>query len=100
MGLIMEGSAHRGVIAAIAVSTKRKSTLRIVPQLLFIVLMLIEGCTVGPDFTVPTPPDVQSLTPRPLSRRVVGTRTVQQFLLVAMFLENGGSYFAPGSSRI
>jgi NodT family efflux transporter outer membrane factor (OMF) lipoprotein len=47
--------------------------LRLVPP------MLLAGCTVGPDFTVPTPPDV-SLTPGPLPERVVADGQVQQFM--------------------
>jgi NodT family efflux transporter outer membrane factor (OMF) lipoprotein len=44
--------------------------------------MLLAACTVGPDFEVPSPPDVQSPTPRPLLRYVGAGGSVQRFVLV------------------
>jgi NodT family efflux transporter outer membrane factor (OMF) lipoprotein len=43
-------------------------------------LGFLAGCTVGPDFTTPPPPDVQSLTPGPLRHRVVADGKVQRFV--------------------
>ena len=40
--------------------------------------VVLAGCTVGPDFIVPPPPDV-SLTPGPLPERVVADGQAQQF---------------------
>ena len=44
------------------------------------VLMLLTGCAVGPDFAIPDPPDVQNLTPRPLSGRIVADGKTQRFV--------------------
>jgi NodT family efflux transporter outer membrane factor (OMF) lipoprotein len=52
---------------------------RLLAQLGFAPLMLLAGCTVGPDFVLPVPPDV-SLTPRPLPERVVADGQVQQYV--------------------
>jgi outer membrane protein TolC len=74
--------ADRGVIASIAISRRRTFALRIKPQVLphVAVFMLITGCTVGPDFMVPEPPDVQRLTPRPLSDRIVAGGEAQRIV--------------------
>jgi NodT family efflux transporter outer membrane factor (OMF) lipoprotein len=42
-------------------------------------LLLLSACTVGPDFTVPDPPNVQNLTPPPISPRVVGGDNLERF---------------------
>jgi NodT family efflux transporter outer membrane factor (OMF) lipoprotein len=42
--------------------------------------MLLAACAVGPDFEVPSPPDVQSLTPRPLPDDVRADGRVQRFV--------------------
>jgi NodT family efflux transporter outer membrane factor (OMF) lipoprotein len=49
-------------------------------QLRLGLLGFLAGCTVGPDFTTPPPPDVQSLTPGPLRHRVVADGKVQRFV--------------------
>jgi NodT family efflux transporter outer membrane factor (OMF) lipoprotein len=76
----MTAIADREVNASIAISIW-KFALRSKPQVLFylVVLALTTGCTVGSDFTVPNPPDVQRLTPLPLSGRIVAGGEVQRF---------------------
>ena len=44
-------------------------------------LLLVAGCTVGPNFTVPSPPDVSRLTPAPLPDRVVADGEAQRFVV-------------------
>jgi NodT family efflux transporter outer membrane factor (OMF) lipoprotein len=44
------------------------------------VMMLLTGCTVGPDFEIPSPPHVQGLTPSPLNGRVAADGKVQRFV--------------------
>jgi outer membrane protein TolC len=80
-GVIMRTIADQDVISSIVISIWTFA-LRIKSQVLphLVVLVLITGCTVGPDFTVPEPPDVQSPTPHPLSRRVVADGKVQEFM--------------------
>jgi NodT family efflux transporter outer membrane factor (OMF) lipoprotein len=74
--------AELDVISLMVTSKIRKCALLMKPQVLshLVILVLITSCTVGPDFTVPDPPDVQSLTPRPLSGRVDADGKVQRFL--------------------
>jgi len=74
--------AEQYVIASIVVSTVRKCALqmRALARLRLALPVLLAGCAVGPDFRVPSPPDVQSLTPHKLSERVVADGTVQRFV--------------------
>jgi NodT family efflux transporter outer membrane factor (OMF) lipoprotein len=60
----------------------RKFALRILSlvQLRLALLMLLAGCTVGPDFMAPSPPDVQNLTPEPLKERIVADGIEQRFV--------------------
>ena len=59
-------------------------------------LTLLTGCTIGPDFTQPTPPDVESLTPRPLKDQVAAGGKVQRF---AHGLDIPGSWWTLFQSR-
>jgi NodT family efflux transporter outer membrane factor (OMF) lipoprotein len=45
-----------------------------------VILMQLTACAVGPDFQIPTPPIVRTLTPHPLNDRVLADGKVQLFV--------------------
>jgi len=76
----MRARAEGCDIAPIVISTARQLALLMRRlALAHLASLLVAACTVGPDFEVPSPPDVQ-LTPRPLPAYVRADGKAQQFV--------------------
>jgi NodT family efflux transporter outer membrane factor (OMF) lipoprotein len=77
----MRDVAEQDIKASTVIPAARRLALQMQlrAQLGLALLVFLASCTVGPDFKVPNPPDVQSLTPRPLPDRVVADGEAQRF---------------------
>jgi outer membrane protein TolC len=82
VGWVTKIATRSCVVASPVISMMRQLgvLMRAPPLVHFTIPMLLAACTVGPDFSVPSPPAVQSLTPGPLTDQIAAGKNVQRFV--------------------